>query len=93
MSHVHTDSEGGTATGMVLGAVLVLVVIVLAAFLFFGGVFRPATAPAQSTQPSGGTNIQVNPPSNPGPNIQVNPPAQQAPSGQQAPSQSAPSKP
>ena len=92
-----TDTGGGVASGMVLGIVLVVLVVAIAAFLFFGNAFRGTTTPAQpSNNP---TNIQVNPPSAPPGkvDVNVNPPAQQAPSqpgpSQPGPSQPAPNKP
>jgi hypothetical protein len=90
MAHVHetrTDGGSGVASGMVLGIVLVLLVLALAAFAFFGGAFRgaPSTTPAQ---PRNDTNIQVNPPAAPPKvDVNINQPSQQAPAPQ------APSKP
>lgn len=92
MAHTHHDTGSGTATGMILGIVLVLVVLAIAAFVFFGGAFRTdSTAPTQQ----GGerdTNIQINPPA---PDVDVK--VQPAPggSGQSSPSgtQQAPGKP
>ena len=85
--HTHTDSGGGTASGMLLGIVLVVLVLAVAAFVFFGNVFTGGTT--TPTQPSNrDTNIQINPPSAPPSKVEVEikPPAeQQAPSQQQAP--------
>jgi hypothetical protein len=68
---------------MVLGVILTLVVLVFAAWFFFGSSRGPTVEPAR---PSGGdTNIQVNPPSVPKVDVQVNPPAQQAPAAPVAP--------
>ena len=64
------------ATGMVVGILVVLVVMVLLAVVFFGGAFRPTA----STEPSNQTTVQVNPPAAPPAKIDVNinPPAQPA---------------
>jgi hypothetical protein len=72
---------GGIGTGMIVGILLVIVALAVAAFVFFGGAFRPSATPAQPSNP---TNIQVNPPAAP-PKVDVNVnvpqvPAQQAPS-------------
>ena len=77
----HTDSGGGTAMGMMLGIVLVVAVLAVAAFFLFNGAFRSSGTP-QTNSP---TNIQVNPPPQaPAPSgkvdVNVNPPAQSAPS-------------
>jgi hypothetical protein len=97
--HTHSDAatesaaaDRGAASGMLLGLVLVLLVLAIGAFLFFGGAFRPTSGPAQ-TEPSGPTNIQVNPPSAPPKvDVKVDAPVQQAPS-QPAPAQPAPVQP
>ena len=78
----HTDSGGGTAMGMMLGIVLVVAVLAVAAFFLFNGVFRSSGNTPQTNSP---TNIQVNPPPQaPAPSgkvdVNVNPPAQSAPS-------------
>jgi hypothetical protein len=85
MAHTHTDSGSSTASGMILGIVLVLLVLVVAAFVFFGGAFRPTTT--SPAEPSRGTdtNIQVNPPAAPQVDVKVETPGG-AGSGQQAPS-------
>lgn len=57
MAHVHethTDSGSGVATGMLVGIVLVVMVLAVAAFVFFGGAFRPSATPQQNTP-----NIQI----------------------------------
>jgi hypothetical protein len=88
---VETDSGGGVASGMMLGIVLVLLALAVAAFLFFGNAFNfgggPNTGPST---PKGDTNIQVNPPA-PKVDVNVNP----APSGgyEQAPAQPGTTKP
>lgn len=52
MAHTHSDGGTGVATGMLVGIVLVLVVLAIAAFVYFGGAFRPQAQPT-------GPNIQV----------------------------------
>jgi hypothetical protein len=81
---------------MVLGIVLVVLVIAVAAFMFFGGAFRGAGTPTTTPNSSGPTNIQVNPPAS-GPSINVNPPSGgtsgSGSSGSSGSSQPAPAKP
>ena len=98
VERVEHDSGASTATGMIVGILLVLLVAILALFFFFGGPGR--FAGSTSTAPPSGGQTNVNVPQNAppqgqsGPNIQVprqidvnvNQPAQQAPSAPQAPS-------
>jgi hypothetical protein len=94
VERVDTDSGAGTATGMIVGILLVLLVAILALFFFFGGPARFGGAPGpgqtnvnvpqqqapQQGQPQGGTNIQV--PRQIDVNVNQAPPAPpQAPAG------------
>jgi hypothetical protein len=105
VERVESDTGAGTATGMIVGILLVLLVAILALFFFFGGPARFAGSSANAPAPAGQTNVNVPqngpPQGQSGPNIQVprqidvnvnQPPAQQAPAAPQAPSggQSAP---
>jgi hypothetical protein len=76
-AHTTIDSggSGGDAgIGMVLGVILTLVVLVIAAWFFSGSSRGPTVEPAR---PSGGdANIQVNPSAVPRVNVQVNPSVQ-----------------
>jgi len=75
VSEVQTESRVGLASGIVVGILLVLVVLAVAAFVFYGGAFRPSAAPVQPSNPA---NIQVNPPAVP-PRVDVNVPPAPAP--------------
>jgi hypothetical protein len=70
----HTDSGGGAAVGMMVGIILVVALIAVAALFMFNGAFGSGGANQPSNNP---TNIQVNPPSAPAPpdkvDINVNP--------------------
>jgi hypothetical protein len=88
-----TESGAGTATGVIVGILVVLFLGILALFLFFGGPGRFVGGTTIPSQPN--TNVNVQPPgqSQPsGPNINVprqidinvnQPPAQQQPMQQQ----------
>jgi hypothetical protein len=83
--HTHSDSGGGTAAGMLLGIVLVLLVLAVAAFVFFGNGFATFGGGA-TNRGTGDTNIQVNPPSAPPKvDVNVNTPSQGGGGSQQAP--------
>lgn len=97
---VDRTSEGGVGTGMVLGAILILLVVATALFFLFGGPSRISTG---TTSPPNQTNVNV-PQSQPqtqpqsGPNINVPPRldvnVNQNPSGgAPAPAQQAPQQP
>jgi hypothetical protein len=98
VERIEHDTGAGTATGMIVGILLVLLIAILALFFFFGGPARFAGTPS-APAPAGQTNVNV-PQSAPqgqsgqsGPSINVprqidvnvNQPAQQAPSAPQAP--------
>ena len=91
-TYVERDESGsGVATGMVIAIVAILLVGVVALFLFFGGPGRfvgttnPQNPPANTninvqppqSQPQPAPNINVQPPSNPppAPNVNINPPS------------------
>ena len=89
-THTTTETGGGAGSGMVVGVILTLVILMFAAWFFFGSSHGPTAEPAR---PSGDTNIQINPPAVPKVDVQVNPPAQQAPvapAGQNQPVPKAP---
>lgn len=82
MADVHHTTDTGIGSGVVLGVVLALAVLALAAFVFFSGAFNFGGA---ATQPrSNDTNIQVNPPQGP---------SQQAPQVPSKPAEPAPAPP
>jgi hypothetical protein len=61
MSHIHTheSSEGGIATGMILGITVALLIVVLVGFLVFSGFGRGAgdsTTPGGTTTPGDGAS-------------------------------------
>jgi hypothetical protein len=88
--HTTTDSGSGVASGMVLGIVLVVLVLAVAAFMFFGGAFRGAGPATTTPNTSNPTNVQINPPAAPPKvDVNVNPPS----GGSSGSSQPAPSKP
>ena len=94
----HTDSGTGVATGVVLAVVGILLIGILALFLFFGGPGRFASG--TTTAPPNNTNVNVPAPaqSQPQPAPQINVPPRvdinvQNPSQNTAPSNSAPSNP
>jgi hypothetical protein len=69
---------------MVLGVILAIIILALAAWFFMGSFRGPTVEPAR---PGGDTNIEINPPAPAAPkvDVEVNPPGQQAPPAQQAP--------
>jgi len=59
MSHDHVtvaERDGGLGTGMVLGVVLALLVLVLAAFFYFGGFSAAGTTDEGSGDGGAGTS-------------------------------------
>lgn len=74
VERVDHDSGAGTATGMIVGTLLVLVVAIMALFFFFGG---PARFGGSSAPAPGQTNVNV-------PQQQA-PPQQAPPQGQSGP--------
>lgn len=94
VERVEHDTGAGTATGMIVGILLVLMVAILALFFFFGGPARFAGSSAPASAPPGQTNVNVPQNSPPqgqsGPNVQiprqidvnVNQPPPQAPAPQ-----------
>jgi hypothetical protein len=55
MAHVHethTESGSGAATGMLVGIVLVVLVLAVTAFVFFGSNLRLGAQPQQPNAPS-----------------------------------------
>ena len=75
-TYVERDDTGsGVATGMVIAIVAVLLIGLVALFLFFGG---PGRFVGGTTNPPNNTNINVQPPqpqAPAAPNINVQPPA------------------
>jgi uncharacterized protein YjbJ (UPF0337 family) len=81
-SHTYVEREdtgSGVATGMVLAIVAVLLIGIVALFLFFGG---PGRFVGGTTNPNTAPNINIQQPppqSQPAPNINVQPPSQPNP--------------
>ena len=82
-TYVERDESGsGVATGMVIAIVAILLVGVVALFLFFGGPGRFIGGTTTPQNPPGNTNINVQPPQSqpqPAPNINVQPPSNPPP--------------
>lgn len=75
VERVEHDSGAGTATGMIVGILLVLLIAILALFFFFGGPARFAGSSNTAPAPAGQTNVNVPaqnaPPQQSAPNINV----------------------